>query len=67
MILIGAELSYHTRMSISTGGRARDVALKPRQMKELSLLLLTSVAGFCERQKSLHRPGLSDGIRCPCG
>lgn len=66
VILIGAELSYAIQNVHLYESEARDVALKPRQMKELSLLLLTSVAGsFVKGKKAYTAEELSERHSLP--
>lgn len=45
VVLFGAELSYAIQNVHQYESEGRDVALQPRQMKELSLLLMASITG----------------------
>lgn len=60
VILFGAELSYAIQNVHQYESEGQDVALKPRQMKELSLLLLTSITGrFVKGEKAYTAEELS--------
>lgn len=60
VILFGAELSYAIQNVHQYESEGRDVVLKPRQMKELSLLLLTSIIGrFIRGEKAYTAEELS--------